>query len=125
MLVCETITRAYDARGRLAKVERSGTVDDKAKAEHNYAKADNRTNVNVTGGPSRRPERLVERRIRSPGGREDMLPTRKRTPRGYFAEAASHSRAGSGAALPSRCFMILPADVRGKSSTKMKLFGTL
>ena len=43
----ETITYTYDARGRLVKVERSGTVNDKAKAEYKYDKADNRTNVNV------------------------------------------------------------------------------
>jgi len=43
----ETITYKYDARGRLVKVERSGGVNDKVKAEYRYDKADNRTNVNV------------------------------------------------------------------------------
>lgn len=44
----ETVTYTYDSRGRLVKVERSGTVNDKAKAEYKYDKADNRTTVNVT-----------------------------------------------------------------------------
>lgn len=44
----ETITYTYDARGRLVKVERKGTVNNGVKAEYKYDKADNRTNVNVT-----------------------------------------------------------------------------
>lgn len=47
-MATETITYTYDSRGRLVKVERSGTVNDKAKAEYKYDKADNRTNLNVT-----------------------------------------------------------------------------
>jgi hypothetical protein len=43
----ETITYTYDARGRLVKVERSGSVNNNVKAEYKYDKADNRTNVNV------------------------------------------------------------------------------
>ena len=43
----ETITYSYDARGRLVKVERSGSVNNNVKAEYKYDKADNRTNVNV------------------------------------------------------------------------------
>ena len=43
----ETITYKYDARGRLVKVERSGGVNNNVKADYNYDKADNRTNVNV------------------------------------------------------------------------------
>ena len=46
-LASETITYTYDARGRLVKVERSGTVNNNVKAEYKYDKADNRTNVNV------------------------------------------------------------------------------
>jgi hypothetical protein len=44
----ETITYTYDARGRLVKVERTGSVNNNVKAEYKYDKADNRTNVNVT-----------------------------------------------------------------------------
>ena len=44
----ETITYSYDARGRLVKVERMGSVNNNVKAEYKYDKADNRTNVNVT-----------------------------------------------------------------------------
>lgn len=43
----ETITYTYDARGRLVKVERKGSVNNNVKAEYKYDKADNRTNVNV------------------------------------------------------------------------------
>ena len=43
----ETITYTYDARGRLVKVERSGTVNNNVSADYVYDKADNRTNVNV------------------------------------------------------------------------------
>lgn len=44
----ETITYTYDARGRLVKVERTGSVNNNVKAEYKYDKGDNRTNVNVT-----------------------------------------------------------------------------
>lgn len=43
----ETITYSYDARGRLVKVERAGTVNNNVSATYTYDKADNRTNVNV------------------------------------------------------------------------------
>ena len=43
----ETINYQYDARGRLTKVERSGTVNNNVSAEYRYDKGDNRTNVNV------------------------------------------------------------------------------
>ena len=43
----ETITYTYDARGRLVKVERAGSVNNNVKAEYKYDKGDNRTNVNV------------------------------------------------------------------------------
>lgn len=43
----ETVTYKYDARGRLVKVERSGTVNNNVSAEYVYDKGDNRTNVNV------------------------------------------------------------------------------
>jgi hypothetical protein len=43
----ETVTYTYDARGRLVKVERTGTVNNGVKAEYKYDKGDNRTNVNV------------------------------------------------------------------------------
>lgn len=46
-LASETVTYTYDARGRLVKVERSGTVNNNVSAEYKYDKGDNRTNVNV------------------------------------------------------------------------------
>ena len=42
-----TITYSYDARGRLVKVQRSGTVNNNVTANYSYDKGDNRTNVNV------------------------------------------------------------------------------
>lgn len=48
-MAAETITYSYDAKGRLIKVERSGTVNNGVKAEYSHDKADNRTNVTVTG----------------------------------------------------------------------------
>ena len=44
----ETVTYTYDARGRLVKVVRTGTVNNNVKAEYKYDKAENRTNVTVT-----------------------------------------------------------------------------
>jgi hypothetical protein len=48
----ETITYTYDARGRVIKVERTGTVNNNLKAEYTIDKAENRTNVTVTGSPN-------------------------------------------------------------------------
>lgn len=45
----ETITYTYDARGRLIKVEHSGTVNDNVVSNYVYDKADNRTLKNTTG----------------------------------------------------------------------------
>jgi len=47
-IASETIAYSYDARGRLVKVARTGTVNNKVTANYSYDKADNRTNVNVT-----------------------------------------------------------------------------
>lgn len=52
VLAAETITYTYDAKGRLIKVERSGTVNNGVKAEYTHDKADNRSNVKVTGSPN-------------------------------------------------------------------------
>jgi len=46
-IASETITYTYDARGRLVKVKRSGSVNNNVTANYAYDKADNRTNVNV------------------------------------------------------------------------------
>ena len=47
----ETITYTYDAKGRLVKVEHSGSVNNNVVANYSYDHADNRTNVNVSGAP--------------------------------------------------------------------------
>ena len=46
-IASETITYTYDARGRLVRVVRSGSVNNNVVANYSYDKADNRTNVNV------------------------------------------------------------------------------
>jgi YD repeat-containing protein len=46
-LASETISYSYDARGRLVRVQHSGTVNNNVSANYSYDKADNRTNVNV------------------------------------------------------------------------------
>lgn len=45
----ETITYSYDAKGRLTKVDRDGGINDGVDASYLYDKADNRTQVIVTG----------------------------------------------------------------------------
>ena len=50
-LATETIAYRYDARGRLVKVERSGTVNNNVNSSYSYDKADNRSNKTVTGAP--------------------------------------------------------------------------
>jgi hypothetical protein len=51
----ETITYTYDARGRLVKVVRTGTVNNNVSANYSYDKADNRTNVNIVSPNSAPP----------------------------------------------------------------------
>lgn len=48
----ETVTYTYDAKGRLVKVERAGTVNNGVKSEYEHDKADNRKKVIVTGSPN-------------------------------------------------------------------------
>jgi len=51
----ETITYTYDAKGRLIKVERTGTVNNGVTTQYTHDKADNRSNVTVTGSPNSTP----------------------------------------------------------------------
>jgi hypothetical protein len=52
----ETITYSYDARGRLVKVVRAGTVNNNVSATYGYDKADNRTKVTIVS-PNAAPPR--------------------------------------------------------------------
>ena len=45
----ETVTYTYDAKGRLVKVERSGTVNNGVDTEYEHDDADNRKRVKTTG----------------------------------------------------------------------------
>jgi hypothetical protein len=46
----ETIAYSYDAKGRLVKVSRTGTVNNGAQLQFSYDKANNRKSRVVTGG---------------------------------------------------------------------------
>jgi hypothetical protein len=48
-IAAETIAYGYDARGRLVKVERSGSVNNNVVTNYSYDKADNRTAKTTTG----------------------------------------------------------------------------
>lgn len=48
----ETVTYTYDAKGRLVKVVRTGTVNNNVTAEYRHDKADNRTRLKVTNSPN-------------------------------------------------------------------------
>ncbi|MGK6320619.1 hypothetical protein [Sphingomonas sp. DT-204] len=50
-MAAQTVTYTYDARGRLVKVERGGGVNNGVVTNYTLDKADNRTNVKVTGTP--------------------------------------------------------------------------
>lgn len=45
----ETITYTYDAKGRIVKVVRSGSVNNGVTVQYGHDRADNRTTVTVTG----------------------------------------------------------------------------
>lgn len=51
-MAAETIVYRYDARGRLVKVERSGTVNNNVVTSYAFDKADNRTVKSTTGSPN-------------------------------------------------------------------------
>lgn len=48
-IAAETQKYTYDAKGRLVKVERSGSVNNGVKTEYTYDKADNRKKAKTTG----------------------------------------------------------------------------
>lgn len=45
----ENVSYTYDAKGRLVKVVRSGSTNNGITVQYSHDKADNRTNVKVTG----------------------------------------------------------------------------
>jgi coenzyme F420-reducing hydrogenase delta subunit len=47
----ETIVYKYDARGRLVRVERTGSINNNVVTTYTIDKADNRTNKTTTGAP--------------------------------------------------------------------------
>jgi hypothetical protein len=51
-LAAENITYSYDAKGRLTKVVRTGTVNNNVTVEYTHDKADNRTRLKTTNSPN-------------------------------------------------------------------------
>lgn len=51
----ETITYTYDAKGRLVKVVRAGTVNNNVTVEYELDKADNRTRLKTTNSSNSPP----------------------------------------------------------------------
>ena len=51
-LSAETVTYTYDAKGRLTKVVRTGTVNNNVTVEYEHDKADNRTRLKTTNSPN-------------------------------------------------------------------------
>lgn len=47
----ETVNYSYDAKGRLVRVDHSGSVNNNVVTNYTFDKSDNRVNVNVTGVP--------------------------------------------------------------------------
>ena len=51
-IAAETISYRYDARGRLVRVERSGSVNNNVATNYTFDKADNRVAKTTTGSPN-------------------------------------------------------------------------
>ncbi len=51
-MAAESIAYRYDARGRLVRVERSGTVNNNVATNYTFDKADNRTGKTTSGSPN-------------------------------------------------------------------------
>lgn len=51
-VAAETQKYRYDPKGRLVKVERTGTVNNNVTTEYTRDKADNRTRLKTTGSPN-------------------------------------------------------------------------
>lgn len=51
----ETITYTYDAKGRLVKVVRTGTVNNNVTVDYEHDKADNRIRLKVMNSPNSPP----------------------------------------------------------------------
>lgn len=51
-LAAETITYSYDAKGRLVKVARAGSVNNGVQTTYGHDKANNRKTKTTTGSPN-------------------------------------------------------------------------
>lgn len=51
-VAAETVTYSYDAKGRLTKVVRTGSVNNNVTVDYEHDKADNRTRLKTTNSPN-------------------------------------------------------------------------
>lgn len=51
-VAAETVTYSYDAKGRLVRVVRMGSVNNGVTTAYEHDRADNRKRVTVTGSPN-------------------------------------------------------------------------
>ncbi|WP_439568605.1 hypothetical protein [Sphingopyxis sp.] len=51
-VAAETVTYSYDAKGRLSKVVRTGSVNNNVTVDYEHDKADNRTRLKTTNSPN-------------------------------------------------------------------------
>lgn len=51
-IAAETVTYTYDAKGRLTKVVRTGSVNNNVTVDYEHDKADNRTRLKTTNSPN-------------------------------------------------------------------------
>lgn len=51
-ITAETITYTYDAKGRLVKVFRTGSVNNNVTVDYEHDKADNRTRLKTINSPN-------------------------------------------------------------------------
>ena len=54
-VAAETVTYTYDAKGRLVKVVRTGSVNNNVTVDYEHDKADNRTRLKTTNSPNSPP----------------------------------------------------------------------
>lgn len=52
VIAAETVSYTYDAKGRLMKVVRTGSVNNNVTVDYEHDKADNRTRLKVTNSPN-------------------------------------------------------------------------
>lgn len=113
-LASETITYAYDARGRLVQVAHSGSVNDGITADYTYDKADNRSNVTVSVASGAPPVFSIGDATTTEGGSLVFTISKGGTTSGSFsvnyASANGSASAGSDYSAVSGTLTFAPAE---------------